>query len=170
MKTGIRGQRSEIRDQGSEIRDQGSGVRDQRSGIRDQGSEIRDQGSVFPSGLRVGLGSLRIATWKPFPMKFCGAPPIPHSTRNEWASGRLLGNRMKTSTMRNVGGWMFFASVVLLFLDACFYYVSLLHGEGSFLTMFLEIDVFLAAICVGAPGGILWTAGWIVDEIKKKAP
>jgi hypothetical protein len=76
---------------------------------------------------------------------------------------------MKTGTIRNVGGWMFFAPVVLLFLDACAYYVSLLRGEGSFLPIFLEIDVFLAAICVGAPGGVLWITEWIVDEITKKA-
>ncbi len=75
---------------------------------------------------------------------------------------------MKTRTMRNVGGWMFFVSVVLLFLDACAFFL-LFQGEGTLLPFFLEFDVFLAAICVGISGGILWTVGWIVDEFAKKA-
>jgi hypothetical protein len=71
--------------------------------------------------------------------------------------------------MRNVGGWMFFVSIVLLFLALCLFYVTLFPRIGSFLTLALGADVSLAAICVGIPGAVLWIVGWIVDEIAKKA-
>jgi len=63
---------------------------------------------------------------------------------------------------------MLFVSILLLFLAFCLFYATLVPQPGRFLTLALGIDVSLAALCVGIPGAVLWTVGWIVDELAKK--